>query len=1539
MLLELSSDRPETTKMQNPKRRAWMKQSIVIVATVVAALFFTVLSTHAATKTALTGARDWSDANDWSTTGVPANGDAVIIPAGSVMTLNTNTNSLLSLTISGTLTIGNSNTNRTITVTGTVTINTGGIFQTAGDGGNIFTLGGSLANAGTFDAVIGGATMNTTFNGSANQTVSGAGGTTHFNLITINNTGAVNANIVEIASTNFTVPAGFLTLTDGIFKVSGSFTLSNTFFPAAPYTINSDEGIWLNNPNATVTAQGGDMNLSGLLRVSQGTYNIGNANDLGLIYATGSTIDIQGGALNIAGPLQGTTVSSLGTTNTTTYSQSGGTVSTAMVGVNSSITASGRSYGSFDIHATGSSFTMSAGTIILQNPTAIPSDYVVGATLGSVTGGLVQFGNASTTIPNRYLMTSTTPIFNLTIKDTASPYAAMAISPLTVKGVLTIDAGAEFRAQNMALNVAGNWVNNGVFTPGSQITTLNGTAAQTISGSSTTAFSSLTINNSSGVSLSGVDATVNAVLALNSGDLTTGANALNMAVGATSTGTPAPGTDVVGNVRRTHTFTTGTTYAFGNQFVSLNFTGAGTKPTSLTINLAKSVPTGVDFGFSTAIQRTYTVTPTAGSGYSATLRLHYLNSELNGNNESSADFDLWRHNGVNMWQRQVKTANNTADTANWAEKSGVTQFSAWTLAGGSPSGPGPTAVRLTSFNAWSSADGVRLTWASGYEVNNLGFNLYREKNGQRSRVTPSVVAGSALTVGQGNHLTAGYSYSWFDSEGTADTGYHLEAIDLDGSRQLVGPVYPFAVSSSEVGRTSSRRENRALLLTELSGASRGDVHRSETGWPASITPSKKAERSLRRKSHAASILGTQQSIAAGAAVKMQIRQTGWYRVSRPEIVAAGLDASSDARLLQLFVDGEEVPIRMNGEGPSLGDIEGIEFYGVGLDTPTADSSTYWLVQGNAQGKRIAARPQRVKTGDLYWTGNTGVRSFNYTTERREKLIYSSFLLNGDEENIFGQLIYSEPVPQSLKVSHFDREAPGQETETQLEIALQGLSAQSHEVRVEFNGTEVGRINFAGVEHPVKTFAISRSLVVDGDNVVSLRSTNGDSDVSLLDWIRLTYAHRYVADNNQLAFSAPAGRIARVDGFSTSDLRVVDVTNPHSPIELQAIVEPSKSGYSARVQAADAPRTLLAFAATLVQSPAAITANVPSNWNLPTNGADMLIVTHKNFRQAIEPLANLRRSQGLVVQVVDVDDVYDEYSYGTHTPVAIKSFLMSAAASWSRKPKYLLLVGDSSWDPRNYLNEGANDFVPTKLIDTTFLETASDDWLVDFTGLGMPDMAIGRLPARTVADADLMVAKIMSYEQERELKEPLRNALLVADNGFETQSAQIGTLVPSGMGVEIINRSGGSDDLTRSQIVQALNQGPMIVNYYGHGSVGVWTGAGLFDSELASGLTNTDKLSLYVMMTCLNGYGHDAYVDSLAESALKARNGGAVAVWASTGFTETQSQFALDQEFYRQLFGDQVVRLGDAIRNAKTVTSNSDVRRTWVLFGDPAMRMR
>jgi peptidase C25-like protein len=106
---------------------------------------------------------------------------------------------------------------------------------------------------------------------------------------------------------------------------------------------------------------------------------------------------------------------------------------------------------------------------------------------------------------------------------------------------------------------------------------------------------------------------------------------------------------------------------------------------------------------------------------------------------------------------------------------------------------------------------------------------------------------------------------------------------------------------------------------------------------------------------------------------------------------------------------------------------------------------------------------------------------------------------------------------------------------------------------------------------------------------------------------------------------------------------------------------------------------------------------------------------------------------------DVDDVYDEFSFGQKSPQAIRDFMSFATSSWKIRPGYLLLAGDASYDPKNYLGYGDSDAVPTRLLDTAFLETASDDWFTDFNNDGIAEIATGRLPICTVAEANSMVS--------------------------------------------------------------------------------------------------------------------------------------------------------------------------------------------------------
>lgn len=1046
----------------------------------------------------------------------------------------------------------------------------------------------------------------------------------------------------------------------------------------------------------------------------------------------------------------------------------------------------------------------------------------------------------------------------------------------------------------------------------------------------------------------GSNLTVNSTLNLTSGDINTGANIIDMPSAATSTGTG----DVVGNVRRTG-FTNGpaatNAKSFGNPNNQISFQ-TGTPPPDVLVNLVKSQPTGNGFGYPNAVQRTYTITPNGGSGYTATLRLHYLDSELNGNTEALLDF--WRFNGT-VWQRVIKTPVVGQDlTNNWIESNVVTQFSPWTLAQGNAL----TESRLSSFSATQYDAGTVLSWKTGFEVDNLGFNVYREVSGQRTLVNSSLIAGSALVAGPKVALTAGNSYTWTDYVGGASARYYLEEIDLAGRSVTYGPYTPTRAG----GRVA--KGVRSPVISGLTDATPPpDAQRQWTNTDAARTQ-------LTRASGGASAAAQdkQRWLASRPAVKIGVRSTGWYRVPREQLTVAGLDVAADPARLQLYAGGIEVPIRIGSDGS-------LEFYGQGLDVQSTDTRVYWLVEGDTAGLRTnaahgasdapAGNDDVAGPGGLggaesdggQTSGTSGItivpfdpptngpEFFHYTVERRDRTVYFSGLQNGEAENFFGKVINSTPSSQMLTVRNLRQEDAQTAT---LEVSLQGLTAGEHHVSVTYNGATLGTIDFAGQTNKSAAFLVEGYMLREGDNEVQLVST-GSGDVSLTDRLRLTYQHSMNADDDHLRFNVPAGPV-RVGGFSSPYIRVVDVTDPAAPFEVQIsddAVPDAHGGWSVRFNAAGAggARELFAFADAQASQPASIVANAPSRWSVDAGQqADMVIVTHGDFAQRVAPLVAQREAEGMSVKVVDVEDLFDEFSYGAHTPQAVRDFLAWTRANWEKAPAYVLLVGDGSYDPRGYLGRGRYDLLPSKLVDAGAMETASDDWFADFDDDGISDVAVGRLPVRTPAEASTVVGKIIS----RTYDPAQTSALMVADrdgaDGYNFESATDGVqaLLPAGTSVARVNRRAQDAATVRSQIVSGVNAGPLVVNWMGHGSIDVWTGDGLLRGSDAPTLQNGSRLPLFVMMTCLNGYYEGTGLDSLAESVLKAEQGGAYAVWASSGMTEPSAQADANRELYRIIFAEGgTVRLGDAVRRAKSATTDRDVRRTWVFFGDPSSRLR
>jgi hypothetical protein len=497
---------------------------------------------------------NWNTAGTWqsssnnstwlTSTLVPtSSATSITIQSGHTITINSNATSS-TLNINGTLSFDGTD-GRTLTSTGDITISSTGTFNSPNSGGYAYlSTNGNITNNNILDFYTTGS-CDVTFNKNGNQTISGTGSTTHFNVITVD-MGTSNSNILEITSTNFATNTEFMhyssttanELKNGTIKFSGTFTYSNEiFYTGKSHEILSTCGFWVNNPNMTVTASGDSWDISGIFRLSQGTINIGtNAGNSLRTKGTTAQIIIEGGTLTIAGRISPTTAGS----NSFTYNQSGGTVTLNTVGSTSSTLAA------FDMSSNLSNFTISGGTIIIRNKTSNTKDYYNPASTFSVTGGTIQFGDASSSNAQIFTLISTADLPNLTISNATSQATKPSLllgSNITVKGNITIMSNTTLDVSNNTgtnsynISNTGNWINNGSFTQRASTVTFSGSSAQSISGNSTTSFYGLTMNNSSstGVTLASPAIITNSLILTDGIIYASNPNYLTLNAGSTST--------------------------------------------------------------------------------------------------------------------------------------------------------------------------------------------------------------------------------------------------------------------------------------------------------------------------------------------------------------------------------------------------------------------------------------------------------------------------------------------------------------------------------------------------------------------------------------------------------------------------------------------------------------------------------------------------------------------------------------------------------------------------------------------------------------------------------------------------------------------------------------------------------------------------------------------------------------------------------------------------------------------------------------------
>jgi hypothetical protein len=827
------------------------------------------------------------------------------------------------------------------------------------------------------------------------------------------------------------------------------------------------------------------------------------------------------------------------------------------------------------------------------------------------------------------------------------------------------------------------------------------------------------------------------------------------------------------------------------------------------------------------------------------------------------------------------------------------------------SGSSVELVQIEKFESLSDGNGVYIRWNTAYEVGNLGFNVYRENEKGMILLTRSIIAGSTLVVGDTRAMNSGNEYAWFDAEGRLSDKYYIESIGSQGKIKSFGPIY-----SQQVADLSKMPGVDSFLLTNAAKNIDSSTEKSSPVLPKDLV----SKNNIKTISTAQT---TQFWLASQPGVKIGVKKEGIYRVLRADLQTAGFNVNAATSTWQLYADGVEQPIIVDPSGNY------IEFYGRGLDTLATDMRNYFLVVGTTNGKRISnifRRPIRE---------TVVARSFRNKITKNENLRYLGTILNGEEDNFYGDSFNSAGLNLTIQTPNVDP-VTGKGL---FEITILGLTRTPHTITIMLNGNVLGTLDSANGDIIRTSYGITSDMLVNGANVVRL-VTNDTTVYDLVDTMKITYSQRYVAIGNALNFYVPNYMQTRIEGFASSNVRVFDITDAENVGLISNIRIVSENGTSTAVIPSNRSRAFFAVEDSGVLSPAAIVANTPSTLSDTSRQAKMIIISHSNFMTQANTWANYRRNEGMTVEVVNVEDIYDEFDFGTNGSPAIRNFLQYAYTNRQRRPDYVMLMGDAVFDGRNYLGRNLANYVPAPLVDTTYSQVGSDEALADFDDDGLSEIAIGRIPVKDAATATLIYNKTVNFEATRATALS-RGFMCVSDlpinYDFEGICLRVGSELPMSVPKVYINRSNPNG---RDLVTSNMNDGRFLVNYSGHGNSSAWSSdSTFFNSTYLPPLTNVNQLAIFTLLTCLNGNYNNVFSDGLAKTAVKA-NGGAVASWASSGETTADVQEIMAARFYSQVGAGNIERMGDAVKDAKSVlTFGRDVRLSWVLLGDPTLRLR
>lgn len=668
------------------------------------------------------------------------------------------------------------------------------------------------------------------------------------------------------------------------------------------------------------------------------------------------------------------------------------------------------------------------------------------------------------------------------------------------------------------------------------------------------------------------------------------------------------------------------------------------------------------------------------------------------------------------------------------------------------------------------------------------------------------------------------------------------------------------------------------------------------------------------------------------AVKLLVDETGIYRVDYFDLLNQGLNWTNvSIDQINLESSGVAIPIHIESTDARFGPGDYIEFVGESLESLYSDTNVYIL-------RRDGVRLDVNRTGVV--SGGTVLTTALVHEKHDEDAGYSFSSPFSDPWYKDALLTYSSPLVRSYPVS-----LPSVQTAYGMSVRVVGYGVTDypeepdHHLRIWFNNHLLDDIIWDGLETIDREYKVPASAI-DTNNAIRLElpaDLGVTADLFHLESIEAVYTKRI--DANTSVFNVRSGKTYEIPNMG--EVPVLYIQTPAGIVKVDAQISETKAARFTAPKAGDRAQMVAYMQrASDLKRPTLEPLSNPIQFNGKT---DYLIISHPMFVDHLGPFVAAKQAQGYQVKVVDVDQVYDSYSYGIKDAAALQRLVATAYNQLGTS--YVLLVGGDSYDYKGVLPNQSVSFVPTLYTRTHPVVhfTPSDPLIGDVTGNRVPDVAVGRFPVRSIEELEAIIQKTLQYEASIDDPVAIVSTDRRAPNGnFSGIGASLADLIPANWWVELADIDVLGVQNAHDLLIDTVNSGSRLTQYVGHSTFTSWSFEHLFRaSDVATQLNNSGEPTGVIQWGCWNTYHVHPNYHTLGHRLLLEPDKGAAFVIGASTLTEISA----DEQLARllvPLITNPNLTIGQAMlaakKSASQVPGHEDVVLGTTLLGDPTVKV-